>query len=200
MAAKEDSTEPFQVPESRGGMTVGRLRQIEEAEMAGAPLDLTEEERAEVDEARASIRKAVAGVGSGVKIDFAKMISSLNGITSGIDGITTQRRSKAEMIRHAMPHPSYMRDLGHINLDGIAEAKRAEHEREELNSANIQTTAEVMKEMLAAMQAEAQQSTARDSEARTSARRNFWIGLSSMILAALAVVTPFIIEAIKGWK
>jgi hypothetical protein len=84
-------------------------------------------------------------------------------------------------------------------LEGIAESKRMEHERDERNSENIHVTAQVMQDMLAAMSEQASDAAARDAEARASARKNFWLALGSLIFAALAVIAPFIIEAIKGW-
>lgn len=84
-------------------------------------------------------------------------------------------------------------------MDSIAEAKRLEHEREERNSENIQVTTEVMQDMLAAMSEQAIEAAARDVEAKNAARKNFWLALGSLIFAALAVIAPFVIEAIKGW-
>ncbi|WP_369744556.1 hypothetical protein [Paenarthrobacter sp. AMU7] len=85
-------------------------------------------------------------------------------------------------------------------MESIAEAKQEEYEREEQNRENIQLTAKVLNGMLTTMREEAEKAAARDKEAKGTARKNFWIALSSMILAALAVITPFVIEAIKGWK
>lgn len=122
-----------------------------------------------------------------------------------IDELQAPRESAAEIASRIVP-PAYVPriDVDTSYMDGlaeeIAEANHVKHERAERDSANIGVTAEVMKDMLAAMQAEAEQSAERDREAKESARRNLWVGLSSMVLAALAVITPFIIEALKGWK
>jgi septal ring factor EnvC (AmiA/AmiB activator) len=85
-------------------------------------------------------------------------------------------------------------------LESIAEAKREEYEREEKNSENLQLTAKVLNGMLATMRDEAEKAAERDKEARTAATKNFWIAFTSMAFAALAIVAPFVIEAIKGWK
>lgn len=85
-------------------------------------------------------------------------------------------------------------------MESIAKVKQEEYEREEQNRENIQLTAKVLNGMLATMQDEAQKAADRDEEAQKAAKKNFWIALASMIFAALAIVAPFVIEAIKGWK
>jgi hypothetical protein len=196
MTENEEGPEPYLVPEKDGdGMTLWRLAEIEEAEKAGTPFDLTDAERAEVEESRSTVRTIMAGIGASTQIDWAKM-------TEKLGGIHAPRDSAAEMARRILPNPPYVPNLrvDDSYLDDIAESNRIKREREELNSANIGTTAEVMKDMLSAMRAEAEQSAARDQVAKASARHNFWVSVSSMGLAALAVIAPFVIEAIKGWK
>lgn len=85
-------------------------------------------------------------------------------------------------------------------MDSIAEANQEKYEREEKNSENIQLTAKVLNGMLATMREESEKAAERDVEAKRTAQKNFWVALASMVLAALAVVAPFIIEAVKGWK
>lgn len=85
-------------------------------------------------------------------------------------------------------------------MESIDEANREKHEREEQNRENIQVTAKVLHGMFTAMQEEAANAAERDADAKASATRNFLLTLASTILAALAVITPFVIEAIKGWK
>lgn len=190
MTEKEDGPEPYLVPEKEAnGMTVHRLAEIQKAEKGGSPLELSAEEKAAAERAQARLSSAIAGLRIAGP-DWAKMSKML-------DDIQPPRPSAADMIRTLKAPAFHVPDLG---LDEMVKAKRIEREREEQNSANIQTTAEVMKEMLAAMKAEADQSAARDEDAKSSARSNFWVAFSSMVLAAAAVVTPFIIEAIKGWK
>lgn len=78
----------------------------------------------------------------------------------------------------------------------MAEARSAEQAREAGNSENIHVTAQVMQEMLASMSEQATQAAVRDTEAKRAARKNYWLALGSLILAALAIIAPFVIEAI----
>jgi hypothetical protein len=197
MTEKEEGPEPYLVPETDGdGMTAWRLEQIEEAEEAGTPLDLTDKERAEVEELRSSTRSMITSIGATAGIDWAKM-------NDKIGGLFASPESAADMARRIMPRAPMVPDYGMSDgvLDDIVESKRIEREREERNSANIGTTAEVMKDMLAAMQIEAEKSAARDEDARKSARKNYRVAMATMLLAAVAAVPVLllVIDAIKWW-
>lgn len=85
-------------------------------------------------------------------------------------------------------------------MESIAEAKREEYEREEQNRENIELTAKVLNGMLATMRDEAEKAADRDKEAEKAAKKNLLVARLSMIFAALALVAPFVIEGIKGWK
>jgi hypothetical protein len=106
MTEKDESPEPYLVPEKDGdGMTVWRLAEIEEAEKAGRPLDLTEAERAQVKESRSSVRNIMAGIGATAGIDWAKM-------TEKLGAISAPHESAAEMAMRIMPNPPYVPDFG----------------------------------------------------------------------------------------
>lgn len=196
----------FQLPENLGGgMTWDRYQEIAEAEAAGKPLELSDEERAEFEEGRDSLNETMGHFHQAFTGNFRSMFERLANITNdrpssvptvnvesmrqkAIDSVTQQARLVSE---HSV--------VSQATLDSIAEAKRIEHDREERNSENIHVTAQVMQEMLAAMSDQATQAAARDVEAKSAARKNFWLALGSLIFAALAVAAPFVIEAIKGW-
>lgn len=98
--------------------------------------------------------------------------------------------------------------------EGVAEAARERRDREETNAEHFERTAQALRDMLALTQAEneaarerdrlAQERDAaakkRDDDARNAQKANLRVAVCSLIAAVLAVIAPFVIEAIKGWQ
>lgn len=201
--SQENEKHIFQLPEKTGGgMTSGRYREIEEAEAEGKPLELSEEERAEYEEVRDSLKETMGQVQQAFAGNFKSMFGRLSTITNSPPSsypsinVESMRAKAIESVARQAQGSGVTQEA----LDSIAEARRIEHDREERNSENIHVTAQVMQDMLASMSEQGNQAAARDAEAKSAARKNFWLALGSLIFAALAVITPFVIEAIKGWE
>lgn len=196
----------FRLPESTGtGMSYKRFEEIRKADEDGSPLEITEEERAEYEKARASMRETMDQFRDAFSSPYKSMMQRLSSIvTPGWAGTATPsedlpRNSAIEANRRSAENIASYSGISQETLDSIAEVKQQELEREERNSENIEVTAEVMRDMLATMHAQAVAAEERDKEAKKAAARNYWVAFGSLIFAALAVIAPFVIEAIKGW-
>lgn len=196
----------FHLPENTaGGMTMDRYQEIEEAEAEGKPLELSDEERAEYEEARDSLKETMGRFHEAFTGNFKSMFERLANITNTPPptypsiNVESMREKAIKSVAQQAQRVVVDSGISQETLDSITEAKRVEHEREERNSENIQVTAQVMQDMLTAMSEQAREAAARDDEAKKAARKNFWLALGSLIFAALAVIAPFAIEAIKGW-
>lgn len=98
--------------------------------------------------------------------------------------------------------------------ESINAANREKRTREDEQAGHIEVTAQALQDMLAVTRAEseaakerdrlAQERDAaakkRDEEARRSQKANFRVALGSLVAAVLAIIAPFVIEAIKGWQ
>ena len=204
-----------------GGVTLERLEEIEEAEKEGREIEITDEERAAVEQAREEMKeisqRILKAYDIGTQGMFAKLDTVINSnpILRGSSILPDMPKiAPAPVMRFSETHEKM--------LKAQADARREEDERETLNSQNIQLTAEVMREMLERMTAEAANADKRDQAAAKTAERhhresskaaqrrdydatkaaktNLGFVVASTLLAAMAVVAPFIIEAIKGWK
>lgn len=205
--ATTDDGHVFRLPASTGeGMSFERYAELEKADRDDTPLEVSDEERAEYEQVRASMQETMAGLGESFTGRYKTMFQKLGRIGMPesapliTSAVSATRNSAIEAARRRNESIASYSGISQEALDSIAEAKQQEHEREERNSENIEVTAQVMRDMLASMQAQAIEAEARDKEAKRAAAKNFWVALGSLIFAALAVVAPFVIEAIKGWK
>ncbi|MDR7159184.1 hypothetical protein [Arthrobacter sp. BE255] len=202
-----DDSHVFRLPEKTGdGMSFERFAEIEKADRDGSPLDVSEEERANYEDERASLLETVGRCRESLTGTYKAAFQKLGRITVperaplATPAADITRNSAVEAMRRNIESiASYSSSISQDTLDNMAEAKQLEHEREERNSENIELTAEVMRDMLATMHAQAVVAEARDREAKSAAAKNYWVALGSLFFAALAVVAPFVIEAFKGW-
>lgn len=187
-------------------MSFHRYAEIEKADTDGVALDVTDEERAEYEEVRASTLETMGRLRESLSGSYKRMYQKLGVIGApGVASLATPvanvtKNSAIEAARRHAEEAASHPGISQETLDSIAEARQQEHEREERNSGNIELTAQVMREMLAAMQEQAVAAEGRDKEAKKAAAKNYWVALGSLIFAALAVGAPFVIEALKGWK
>lgn len=197
----------FRLPESAGqGMSWARFSEIEKADKDGAPLEISDDERAEYQEARSSLLDTMDRFRDSITVPYNSMFQKLGRITSSMPSSMTASATEpvssgaSRHLQRSLANTTPYAVLTQETLDNIAAAKQQEHDREERNSENIGLTAQVMQEMLAAMHAQAVTAEERDDEAKKAAARNYWVALGSLVFAVLAVVAPFVIETIKGWK
>lgn len=148
-------------------MTFDRYREIEEAEAEGKPLELSEEERAEYEEARDSLKETMGQFHQAFTGNFKSMFERLANISKSslsLNPSITVESMRGKAIKSVAQQSQWAtRDPGIAQeaLDTIAEAKRLEHDREERNSENIKVTAQVMQDMLATMSEQANEAAAR---------------------------------------
>jgi hypothetical protein len=206
MADDTDSRPVFKLPESTGtDMSYARFEEIRKADKDGNPLAISEAERAEYAEAWASMRETMDQFRDAFSSPYKSMMQTLSGIATPRWGGTASpladlpRNSAVEANRRSAEYVASYSGISQETLDGIAEVKQQELEREERNSETIEVTAEVMRDMLATMHAQAVAAEERDEEAKKAAARNYWVAFGSLVFAVLAVIAPFVIEAIKGW-
>jgi hypothetical protein len=206
MADDTDTSHVFRLPERTGtGMSYERFEEIRKADKDGSPLEVTEEERAEYEEARASMLETMDRFRDTFSSPYKSMMQRLSSIaTPGLGGRVTPaadlpRNSAIEVNRRSAESIASYSGISQETLDSIADVKQQELEREERNSENIELTAQVMRDMLATMDAQAVAAEERDKEAKKAAARNYWVAFGSLLFAGLAVIAPFVIEAIKGW-
>lgn len=200
----------FRVPEHHeGSVSIERAEEIAEAEAAGIPIEVTPEERAELNEAKEMLRESIEGFNKAftgnLTRSFKSMYDRLSSISPDANHASFKERVDAhrqDLVRQVStpPFDPEPYTVPQDTWNEIAEIKQQERDREERNSVNIQATADVMKDMLAEMGAQAEEAAARDLQARKSASRNLLVAIGSLFFAVLAVIAPFVIEAIKGWK
>ncbi|TAP45632.1 hypothetical protein [Arthrobacter sp. S39] len=201
-----DDSHVFRPPEKTGdGMSIERFAEIEKADRDGSPLDVSDEERAKYEDERASLLETMGRFRESLTGTYKAAFQKLGRITVpkrtpfATPAADITRNGAVEAMRRNVESIASYSGISQETLDNMAEAKQLEHEREERNSENIELTAEVMRDMLATMHAQAVVAESRDREAKSAAAKNYWVALGSFIFAALAVVAPFVIEAIKGW-
>lgn len=99
-------------------------------------------------------------------------------------------------------------------FESLEDSAREKREREDTSAGHAEATAEALRGMLAITQAESEAAKERDrlamerdeaakkrdEAAQKSQKSNFWIAVGSLTAAILAIVAPFVIEAIKGWQ
>lgn len=196
----------FRLPEATGkGMSYERFVEIRNADKESIALEVSAEERAEYEEARASMLETMDRFRDAFSTPYRSMLQRLSSIaTPGLGGRLTPvadppQNNAIEASRRSAERIASYSGISQETLDSIAEVKQQELEREERNSENIEITAQVMRDMLATMHDQAVAAEERDKEAKKAAARNYWVAFGSLVFAALAVIAPFVIEAIKGW-
>ncbi|UOD80337.1 hypothetical protein [Paenarthrobacter ureafaciens] len=177
-----------------GKLSLGRFSEIQAAENDGREIDVTDEERAEYERYKPRMSKLARDLSEPfansvkVGVDWKSMFDQADAITRNAPGkspalfapeVTGALKSQAEELSS-----DYTQMMDRINR-----SKREEYEREVRNSENIQATAELIKDMLKEMKAQA-----------ATGRTILWLTGATTVLAALAIAAPFVIEVIKGWR
>jgi hypothetical protein len=172
----------YDVIESSTGMSLARIREIEQADTSDKPLDLSAEERAQYEESKEELSKVMASL-------RVTLNETLEPINKRLKGIIAQSYAPIAIARPREPVMPESHDLSSM-YDGIAEAAAERSQREQTNASNIADTAMVMQELLTTVQ----------NDSNTSTTRWWWmLGIAALTLIAAAVAAvPPIIDWLNG--
>lgn len=98
--------------------------------------------------------------------------------------------------------------------ESMETATREKREREDKSAGHVEATAQALRDILAITQAESEAAKERDrlaqvrdeaakkrdEAAQRSQNANFKVAVGSLVAAVLAIIAPFVIEALKGWQ
>lgn len=203
------------------GMMMSRMREIEEADTRGEPLDITPEERLEYEEGKAelaevmqsfrrrmvepfeAINKQLMGIAVGAvrlpKMNLPQMKSPgfVPPKVSAVDSLDDfQKPRLPEVLSYTPPEPL----IGQEELASIAEASRERDELQEQIQGNTFRTAVAMKKMLDEMENEADRVKKQSKE---DTKRWWWVFVVAFLtlifaaIAAIPIMAPFFDQV---WK
>jgi hypothetical protein len=203
------------------GMMMSRMREIEEADSRGEPLDITPEERLEYEEGQAELAEVMQSFRRRMVEPFEAINKQLMGIAVGairlpkmnLPKIKTpgflppevsaadswdvfQKPRLPEVLSYTPPEPL----IGQEELASIAEATRERDELQEQIQGNTFRTAVAMKKMLDEMENEADRVKKQSQE---DAKRWWWVFVVASLtlifagIAAIPIMAPFFDQV---WK
>lgn len=203
------------------GMMMSRIREIEEADSRGEPLDITPEERLEYEEGKAELAEVMQSFRRRMAEPFEAINKQLMGIAAGairmpkmnLPKIKTpgflppevstadswdvlQEPRLPEGLSYTPPEPL----IGQEELASIGEATRERDELQEQIQSNTFRTAVAMKKMLDEMENEADRV---EKQSKEDTKRWWWVfGVACLTLifagiAAIPLMAPFFDQV---WK
>ena len=203
------------------GMTLDRMEEIEDAEQRGEPLELSDEERADYEEAKARLSEVMDSFRRNMSEPFQAINQRIRDIALGafqppkftvptvklppyaiprtsVEDLIDMsqlvvRPSEPVFLPYSAPEPAASSE----DLEQIAAAAQERHQHQEQIRDNTFNTAAVMKQMLDQMERESKRLK---NESEAEAKRwwwVFWVAAVTMVLAGIAAIPiagPFIAE------
>lgn len=203
------------------GMVMSRMREIEEADNSGEPLDITPEERLEYEAGKAEIAEVMQSFRRQMVEPFEAINKQLMGIAVGAIRLPKMNLPEMKTLgyvppefnaadssdvfqKHRLPevpgYPPLEPLIGQEELASIAEASRERGELQEQIKGNTFRTAVAMKKMLDEMENEADRVKKQSKE---DTKRWWWVFVVASLtlifagIAAIPILAPFFDQV---WK